>query len=111
MDPVQTLALPSLADDLARFEDSPDDFYRQIMNGSMLFQGLTDQTLGHDQRWLFIQLAKHLERVDVTARVIETKKSHAPCTISAVVWLSSAPTSCRTERATSVGTGWLAGPR
>jgi len=62
------------ADDaVARFEDSPDDFYRQIMNGSMLFQGLTDQTLGHDQRWLFTQLAKHLERVDVTARVIETK--------------------------------------
>src|SRR3982750_1200810 len=62
------------ADDApARFEDSPDDFYRQIMNGSMLFQGLTDQTLGHDQRWLFTQLAKHLERVDVTARVIETK--------------------------------------
>jgi uncharacterized alpha-E superfamily protein len=62
------------ADDAAgRFEESPDDFYRQIMHNSMLFQGLTDQTLGHDQRWLFTQLAKYLERVDVTARVIETK--------------------------------------
>jgi uncharacterized alpha-E superfamily protein len=62
------------ADDApARFEDSPDDFYRQIMNASMLFQGLTDHTLAHDQRWLFMQLAKHLERVDVTARVIESK--------------------------------------
>jgi uncharacterized alpha-E superfamily protein len=62
------------ADDAAgRFEESPDDFYRQIMHGSMLFQGLTDQTLGHDQRWLFTQLAKYLERIDVTARVIETK--------------------------------------
>ena len=57
----------------ARFEESPDDFYRQVMNGSMLFQGLTDQTIAHDQRWLFAQLAKHLERDDVTARVIETK--------------------------------------
>ena len=28
----------------ARFEESPDDFYRQVMTGSMLFQGLTDQT-------------------------------------------------------------------
>lgn len=62
------------ADDASgRFEESPDDFYRQVMTGSMLFQGLTDQTLAHDQRWQFAQLAKHLERADVTARVIETK--------------------------------------
>jgi uncharacterized alpha-E superfamily protein len=57
----------------ARFEESSDDFYRQLMIGSMLFQGLTDQTLAHDQRWQFAQLAKYLERVDVTCRVIETK--------------------------------------
>jgi uncharacterized alpha-E superfamily protein len=56
-----------------RFEDSPDDFYRQMMNGSMLFQGLTDQTLDHDQRWLFTQLGKHLERIDVSCGIIETK--------------------------------------
>ena len=56
-----------------RFEESPDDFYRSVMHSSMLFQGLTDQTLAHDQGWLFTQLAKYLERADVTARVIETK--------------------------------------
>jgi uncharacterized alpha-E superfamily protein len=56
-----------------RFEEASEDFYRGIMNGSMLFQGLTDETLGHDQRWSFAQLAKYLERIDVTARVIETK--------------------------------------
>ena len=56
-----------------RFEDSPDAFYRGIMNSSMLFQGLTDQTLAHDQRWCFTQVAKYLERIDVTCRVIETK--------------------------------------
>jgi uncharacterized alpha-E superfamily protein len=60
-------------DATARHEESPDDFYRQILMGSMLFQGITDQTLGHDQRWLFTQLAKHLERIDVTCRVIEIK--------------------------------------
>ncbi|CAN5587641.1 alpha-E domain-containing protein [soil metagenome] len=57
----------------ARFEDSPDTYYRSIMTGSMLFQGLTDQTLAHDQRWNFTQLAKYLERIDTTSRVIETK--------------------------------------
>jgi uncharacterized alpha-E superfamily protein len=56
-----------------RFEESPDDFYRQMMNGSMLFQGLTDQTLDHDQRWLFTQLGKYLERIDVSCGIIETK--------------------------------------
>jgi len=43
------------------------------MTGSMLFQGLTDQTLSHDQRWLFMQLGKLFERIDVTCRVIEAK--------------------------------------
>jgi uncharacterized alpha-E superfamily protein len=59
----------------ARFEESHDDFYRSIMSGSMLFQGLTDQTMAHDQRWLFTQAAKYFERVDVTSRIIETKFS------------------------------------
>jgi uncharacterized alpha-E superfamily protein len=55
-------------------EDSTaDDLYRSIMTGSMLFQGLTNQTLAHDQRWQFTQLAKYLERTDVTCRVIQTK--------------------------------------
>jgi uncharacterized alpha-E superfamily protein len=57
----------------SKFEESPDDFYRFIMTGSMLFQGLTDQTLGHEQRWQFTQLAKYFERVDITCRVIQTK--------------------------------------
>src|SRR5438552_1735631 len=51
-----------------RFEESPDDFYRQVMLASMLFQGLTDQTQPHDQGWQFTQLGKYLERVDVTCR-------------------------------------------
>jgi uncharacterized alpha-E superfamily protein len=56
-----------------RYEESPDDFYRHLMNGSMLFQGLTDQTLAHDQGWQFTQLGKYLERIDVTSRVIDAK--------------------------------------
>jgi len=56
-----------------RFEESPDDFYRQVMTGSMTFQGITDQTVTHDQRWLFTQIGKYLERIVVTSRVIATK--------------------------------------
>lgn len=57
----------------SRFDESPDDLYRSVMAGSMMFQGLTDQTLAHGQRWQFTQLAKYLERTDVTCRVIQTK--------------------------------------
>lgn len=57
----------------AKFEEAPDEFCREIMNGSMLFQGLTDQTMAHDQRWAFTQLGKYFERIDVTCRVIDTK--------------------------------------
>lgn len=58
---------------VAKFDESPEDIYRDVMNGAMLFEGLTDYTLAHDQRWRFAQLAKYLERTDVTARIIETK--------------------------------------
>ncbi|MBC7785454.1 MAG: alpha-E domain-containing protein [Burkholderiales bacterium] len=58
-------------DSQARYDDSPDAFLFQIMNGSMLFQGVTDGTMAHDQRWYFVHTAKHLERLDVTARVLQ----------------------------------------
>jgi len=56
-----------------RFEEEPQEMYRQVMNGSFLFQGLTNQTLPHSQAWHFSQLAKHLERGDITCRILETK--------------------------------------
>src|SRR3954452_12963917 len=62
---LNTLYWASRSDDTrAHFEESPDAVYRQMMNGSMMFQGLTDQTLAHDQGWRFTQLGKLLERVD-----------------------------------------------
>lgn len=56
-----------------RFDEQHEEFYATIMNFSMLFQGLTDQTLSHGQRWLFIQLAKCLERIDMTCRIVQTR--------------------------------------
>jgi uncharacterized alpha-E superfamily protein len=56
-----------------RFDESPLELYRQVMNGSMLFQGLTDQTLARAQGWLFMQLGKGFERVDITCRIMEVR--------------------------------------
>jgi uncharacterized alpha-E superfamily protein len=85
-----------------RFEESTEDFYRAIMNGSMLFQGLTDQTLMHDQRWHFTQIAKYLERTDVTARIIETKfgilkSAELEPTIRNIHWMAVLRSCCSIE--------------
>jgi uncharacterized alpha-E superfamily protein len=56
-----------------RFEESQEDIWREIIASSLLFQGLCDQTLLHDQRWHFTQAAKYFERVDYTCRVIQTR--------------------------------------
>jgi uncharacterized alpha-E superfamily protein len=71
---LNTLYWSMCADDvLARYEESPDAFFRMVMNGSMLFQGLTHHTLAHDEPWHFAQLGKYLERIIVTCRIVETK--------------------------------------
>ena len=62
------------ADDThARVLDQPEEFFNFVTQGSMTFQGLTDQTLDHDQRWMFAQLAKSLERIDMTCRIVEVR--------------------------------------
>jgi uncharacterized alpha-E superfamily protein len=88
----------------ARFEESPDDFYRQVISASMLFQGLTDQTLPHDQRWQFTQAAKHLERIDVTCRVIEMKYTilqsiggHMETALRNIQWMAVLRSCCSIE--------------
>ena len=57
----------------ARFEDSAQELYRQVLLGTMLFQGLTDQTLAHGQGWLFTQIGKSLERLDLVCRTIAAR--------------------------------------
>jgi uncharacterized alpha-E superfamily protein len=56
-----------------RFDEQPEEFYSAITTGSMLFQGLTDQTLTHNQRWMFVQLAKAMERIDITCRILDAR--------------------------------------
>jgi uncharacterized alpha-E superfamily protein len=57
----------------AIFRESPEQLYQQIITGSMLFQGLTDQTLVHGQRWFFAQLGKYFERIIFTTRILKNK--------------------------------------
>jgi len=52
------------------FQESPHELYKESISGAMSFQGLTDQTLPHDQRWHFAQLGKYFERITFTCRVL-----------------------------------------
>jgi uncharacterized alpha-E superfamily protein len=94
----------TLRDAPARFDESPEDVYRQVMIGSMLFQGLTDQTMQHDQRWHFIQLGKFLERIDVTGRVVggmfpmlKSNESKLEVPIRNIHWMSVLRACCSIE--------------
>jgi uncharacterized alpha-E superfamily protein len=60
-------------DAITRFNDSPQEFLRAVISGSLLMQGLVDQTMDHGQVWLFVQLSKYLERVDMTCRILSAK--------------------------------------
>lgn len=56
-----------------KLDESPSDLLKQVTAGSLLFQGLADETLVHSQPWQFIQVGKLLERIDVACRTIEVK--------------------------------------
>ncbi|MEO8205457.1 MAG: alpha-E domain-containing protein [Chthoniobacterales bacterium] len=55
------------------FQGSNYDFYRHIVEGSQLFQGITDATMTHGEAWQFIQMGKMLERADSTSRLADVK--------------------------------------
>jgi uncharacterized alpha-E superfamily protein len=55
------------------FEGSTYEFFKWILEGSQLFQGVTDATMSHDEGWEFIQLGKYLERADRSSRILDIK--------------------------------------
>src|SRR6476646_7573637 len=52
---------------------SPYEFFKRIIAGSHLFQGITDATMTHGEGWDFIRIGKLLERADCTSRILDIK--------------------------------------
>ncbi|MCF6410958.1 alpha-E domain-containing protein [Pseudalkalibacillus salsuginis] len=50
--------------------DSIDDFYQMIIRQSALFQGMVEATLSFDEAYLFIKMAKFIERAEKTSRIL-----------------------------------------
>lgn len=49
------------------------EFYRQIKNGTHLFNGIMDATLIHNEAYHFANLGRLLERADKTDRILDMK--------------------------------------
>ncbi|MGB7342426.1 MAG: alpha-E domain-containing protein [Phototrophicaceae bacterium] len=50
------------ADTTRLWYDSPHNYLTRILDGSHLFQGVTDATMNHNQGWQFIQIGRYIER-------------------------------------------------
>lgn len=51
----------------------PHEFFGQVRDGSHAFQGVTHATMPHGDGYHFIQLGKHLERAEKSARILDVK--------------------------------------
>jgi uncharacterized alpha-E superfamily protein len=63
-----------------RFQASPVGFYERVKQACILFDGLIDCTLPRNEVFHFLQLGRHLERVDQISRIIdaESRTLHEP---------------------------------
>lgn len=49
------------------------EFYKELRNGSHLFQGVTDAVFPRGPGYHFIQIGRYLERADKTSRILDLK--------------------------------------
>ncbi|MEM9281274.1 MAG: alpha-E domain-containing protein [Verrucomicrobiota bacterium] len=51
--------------------NEPDSIYREVIKFCLLFEGLIEATILHDEGWHFVQVGKFLERADKTSRILD----------------------------------------
>lgn len=69
-----------------RWEESPDDFFNEVRNGSLLLQGMADATVVRNEGWLFMQAGRYLERADKTSRMLDVRHASATNQADALGW-------------------------
>ena len=52
---------------------SPHEFFKRVIAGSHLFQGITGATMTHGEGWDFIRIGTLLERADSSSRILDVK--------------------------------------
>ncbi|MFM9057545.1 MAG: alpha-E domain-containing protein [Planctomycetaceae bacterium] len=63
------LADPALR---ARVAETPHDFCEETRIGVLLFHGVCESTITHDEGWHFIQLGRYLERAEKVLRILDS---------------------------------------
>ena len=58
--------------------NSPQDFFAQVKNCSLLLLGLIYGTIVHNEGWQFMQVGKFLERADKTTRILDVRHKTFP---------------------------------
>ena len=53
--------------------ESPHDFCEETQMGVLLFHGVCEATLTHDEGWHFIQLGRYLERAEKVLRILDSR--------------------------------------
>jgi uncharacterized alpha-E superfamily protein len=53
--------------------EGPQEFFARINRASHLFQGITASTYARNEGWEFIEFGKHVERADMTTRILDVK--------------------------------------
>ena len=81
------------------FKKSLHDFCVKIIQFSLLFEGIANATLPHNEAWNFYQMGMFLERADKTSRIIDIpkrlKKSDQPSSWGAILESCSARSAYR----------------
>jgi len=58
------------------YKSSPAEFFNEIKNSSLYFQGLTAATVSRTEGWHFMEIGKYLERADKTTRILDIRHHH-----------------------------------
>ncbi len=53
--------------------EDADRFFSEIKKASLLFDGLADATMLHDEGWHFYRMGRFIERADKTSRLLDVK--------------------------------------
>lgn len=74
-----------------KFRNNPEALFRQIIRFSIIFQGLSQSTIRHDEGWHFARLGRFIERADKTSRILDTLtfKGEKPSVFSLLAVLRS----------------------
>ncbi|MFN3193271.1 MAG: alpha-E domain-containing protein [Aureliella sp.] len=62
-----------LRDAASEGREPTSDFFDQVRRKSLLWNGILDATMSHDQRWHFANLGRLMERADKTSRILDVK--------------------------------------